>query len=302
MSRKKVKNLLSINDLSKNDINKILKEARNYKNSKSIKRNFKNEILTFLFFENSTRTKLSFELAAKKLGINTLNFNLNSSSLKKGESIYDTLKTLEAMGVSIICVRHTENYFPKNISNISAISIINAGDGTNEHPSQALLDLFTLKEKFGTIKKLKVGIVGDIIHSRVARSNIFALNKFGAKIFICGPKNLIPKNLNKYNVTKLTSVDELIKKVDVLITLRIQFERLNKKEFPSKKIYYKHFGITSGRIKKNNPKIYIMHPGPINREVEISSEVADSKNSLILEQVANGIPVRMGILNWILTK
>ncbi len=301
MSKFKTKHLLGLKDISKNEITEILKLASKYKYLKSKKVNLQDEALAFLFFENSTRTRISFELAAKKLGISTINFDSTSSSISKGESLVDTMQVLESLGVTVAVVRHKKNCFTEELSKMSNVSIINAGEGSNEHPSQGLLDLFTLQEYFPNMNGVRIGFVGDIEHSRVARSDIYGLQKYGVKIFATGPKNLLPKDLESMGVKVVNSLDELINKVDVIIALRIQYERMDKKYYPTKDKYFKEFGITNERLEKQKRKILIMHPGPINRELEISSEVADSSNSLILQQVSNGIPVRMGIISWIVS-
>ncbi|MFH1395505.1 MAG: aspartate carbamoyltransferase catalytic subunit, partial [Candidatus Omnitrophota bacterium] len=250
-----------------------------------------------LFCEPSTRTRSSFELAAKRLSADTLSIAASSSSFIKGESLKDTAQNIEAMRVDMIIIRHScsgaAHFLAQNVKG----SVINAGDGMHEHPTQALLDVFTIKEKKDKIKNLRVSIIGDIAHSRVARSNIWALTKLGAKVTVCGPKTLIPKEIEKMGVSVTYNIEEALKDADVLNILRIQKERQQKALFPSIREYIKGFGITKPLLNKYAKEdVLVMHPGPINRGIELSQDVADGKYSVILEQVTNGVAVRMAVL------
>jgi aspartate carbamoyltransferase catalytic subunit len=249
-----------------------------------------------LFYEPSTRTRVSFEIAAKRLSADVINIVAETSSVRKGESLIDTGKNLEALKIDIIVLRHNSSGAAHLLARNVGVSVVNAGDGWHEHPTQALLDIFTLKEKFGKIQGLNVTIIGDIAHSRVARSNIWGLTKLGANVCVCAPKELLPQDIEKLGVKATTDIDEALKDADCINVLRMQLERDERSVFPSALEYFKQYGITQERINKLKRKILIMHPGPLNRGVEISSEVADGENSLILEQVTNGIAVRMAVL------
>jgi aspartate carbamoyltransferase catalytic subunit len=249
-----------------------------------------------LFYENSTRTRISFELAQKRLSADTINFTTSSSSTKKGETFKDTVRNIEAMKVDMIIVRHASAGVPQFLTKISKANIINAGDGAHEHPTQGLLDMYSIREKFGRIEGLKVCIVGDIAHSRVALSNIFGLKTMGAEVSVCGPATLIPRNIENLGVKVLNNIEESIKNHDILNVLRIQLERQAGSSFPSLREYHNYFGITKQRLDKYNKDIVILHPGPINRGVELSSEVADGPYQIILDQVTNGVAVRMAVL------
>jgi len=253
-----------------------------------------------LFFENSTRTKISFELAEKRLSADIINFASSSSSVKKGESLKDTIQNIHAMKIDCVVMRHPVPGSCIQLTNYVDSVIVNAGDGTHEHPTQALLDMMSIKEHFGKIKNLKIGIVGDILHSRVALSNIFGLVKLGAKVKVCGPPHLIQKDIEDLNVEVEYNVDNLIDWADAINVLRIQRERMGVGIIPSIREYRRFFGITSNRIKNHKKEIVIMHPGPINRGVEIDSSVADSDQSIILNQVLNGVAVRMSVLYLLL--
>jgi len=254
-----------------------------------------------LFYEPSTRTRTSFELAAKRLSADIVTMLKESSSIQKGETLIDTGKNLEALKIDVIVVRHNSSGAAATLSRALNISVVNAGDGWHEHPTQALLDILTLREKRGKIAGLNVSIIGDIAHSRVARSNIWGLTKLGANVTVCAPKKLIPAGIEKLGVDVTTSVEEAIKKADAINILRMQFERDEKKAFPSRMEYFRTYGITEERLKKAKKNIIVMHPGPINRGVEMSAEVADGANSVILEQVTNGIAVRMAVLYLVAT-
>ena len=295
-----VKHLLSINDLNESDIETIFKTADSFKEiiNRPIKKvpTLRDITIANLFFENSTRTKLSFELAEKRLSADILNFSASSSSVKKGETLVDTANNILSMKVDLIVMRHPNpgaaNYLAENTNTC----VINAGDGTNEHPTQALLDCYSIKERHGSLKDLKVVIVGDIKHSRVALSNIYALKKLGAKVMVCGPTTLIPKFIHKLGVEVEHDLLKALQWGDVANMLRIQLERQDIQYFPSIREYVKQFGLNHEVINSLNKKITILHPGPINRGVEITSEVADSPNSIILDQVENGVAIRMAII------
>jgi len=253
-----------------------------------------------LFFENSTRTKISFELAEKRLSADITNFSSSSSSVKKGESLRDTVQNIHAMKMDCVVMRHPIPGSCKQLTNYVDSIIVNAGDGTHEHPTQALLDIMSIKEKFGRIKGLKVGIVGDILHSRVALSNIFGLVKLGAEVKVCGPPHLIQRGIDSLGVEVEYNIDNLIEWADVLNILRIQRERMGVGIIPSIREYRQFFGITKDRMLNHKKEIVIMHPGPINRGVEIDTDVADSSQSVILDQVLNGVAVRMSALYLLL--
>ena len=295
-----VKHLLSINDLNKSDIDTIFKTADSFKEiiNRPIKKvpTLRDITIANLFFENSTRTKLSFELAEKRLSADILNFSASSSSVKKGETLVDTANNILSMKVDLIVMRHPNpgaaNYLAENTNTC----VINAGDGTNEHPTQALLDCYSIKERHGSLKDLKVVIVGDIKHSRVALSNIYALKKLGAKVMVCGPTTLIPKFIHKLGIEVEHDLLKALQWCDVANMLRIQLERQDIQYFPTIREYVKQFGLNHEVISSLNKKITILHPGPINRGVEITSEVADSPNSIILDQVENGVAIRMAII------
>ncbi|MCX7043909.1 MAG: aspartate carbamoyltransferase catalytic subunit [Candidatus Sumerlaeota bacterium] len=250
-----------------------------------------------LFFENSTRTRTSFEIAAKRMGCDVVNFSSSTSSMKKGETILDTARVIEAMGSDFMVCRHicpgTSEFLARNVKS----SVINAGDGCHEHPTQGLLDIFTMREAKGRIEGLKVVILGDISHSRVARSNIWGLMKLGARIVVCGPKTLIPNTIYRLGVEVCYNLDEAIKDADVINLLRIQLERQQKNLFPSIREYRLMYGLNRSRLRSARPDVLIMHPGPVNRGVEISNEVADGPNSVITRQVTNGVAVRMAVIH-----
>ena len=295
-----VKHLLSINDLNESDIDTIFKTADSFKEiiNRPIKKvpTLRDITIANLFFENSTRTKLSFELAEKRLSADILNFSASSSSVKKGETLVDTANNILSMKVDLIVMRHPNpgaaNYLAENTNTC----VINAGDGTNEHPTQALLDCYSIKERHGSLKNLKVVIVGDIKHSRVALSNIYALKKLGAKVMVCGPTTLIPKFIHKLGIEVEHDLLKALQWCDVANMLRIQLERQDIQYFPTIREYVKQFGLNHEVISSLSKKITILHPGPINRGVEITSEVADSPNSIILDQVENGVAIRMAII------
>jgi aspartate carbamoyltransferase catalytic subunit len=294
------KDLLALSELSKEEIELILETASSFKeiSTREIKKvpALRGKTVVNLFYEPSTRTRVSFEIAAKRLSADVINIIAETSSVRKGESLIDTGKNLEALKIDIIVLRHNSSGAAHLLARNVGVSVVNAGDGWHEHPTQALLDIFTLKEKFSKIQGLNVTIIGDIAHSRVARSNIWGLTKLGANVCVCAPKELLPQDIEKLGVKATTDIDEALKDADCINVLRMQLERDERSVFPSALEYFKQYGITQERINKLKRKILIMHPGPLNRGVEISSEVADGENSLILEQVTNGIAVRMAVL------
>jgi aspartate carbamoyltransferase catalytic subunit len=254
------------------------------------------KVVVNLFFEDSTRTRNSFTLAANRLSADVIEFTQKSSSVNKGETLLDTAKNLEAMGIDIVVIRHSAGGAPKLLSRNINACVVNAGDGFCEHPTQGLLDTFTIRKIKGSLEGLKIAIVGDIAHSRVARSDIYAMTKLGAEVILVGPPTLMPAKINQLPVQVSYSLDSVIGQVDVINMLRIQFERMGTNPFPSIKEYSHYFGLTVERMKKAKKDILVMHPGPINRGVEIESEVADGANSVILQQVTNGLAVRMAVL------
>ena len=295
-----VENLIGIKNLNINDIRLIFKTADNFKEiiNRPIKKvpSLRDITIANLFFENSTRTKLSFELAEKRLSADILNFSASQSSLKKGESLIDTINNILSMKVDMIVIRHPNAGVPEFISTKVDATIINAGDGAHEHPTQALLDSYSIREKLGEIRNKNILIVGDIIHSRVALSNIFALKMQGANVKLCGPNSLMPKYIEKLGVEVINNFDEALEWCDVVNMLRIQNERMNRSFFPSVREYVKSYGLNNDRLNKLSREIIVMHPGPINRGVELTSEIADSKNSIILDQVENGVAIRMAVI------
>nr|WP_174256033.1 aspartate carbamoyltransferase catalytic subunit [Caldicellulosiruptor acetigenus] len=295
----KLKHLLGLRDLSKEDIIKILNLAKDMKTilkSETKKTpHLQGYSVVTLFYENSTRTRTSFELAAKFMSANTTSISVQTSSVQKGESLLDTVKTLEALKTDVLIVRHSVSGVPHFIAKNCSFSVINAGDGMNEHPTQALLDMFTIRERLGTIEKLKIAIIGDILHSRVARSNIWGLSKFDNQITVFGPQTLIPPYIENF-AEVASSLEEAVSGKDVVIDLRIQLERQKRGFITSKQEYYKFYGLNEDIMRYISGSTLIMHPGPVNRGVEISSEVMQLPNSTIDEQVTNGIAVRMAIL------
>jgi len=294
------RHLLGLNGVPKEDIQLILDTATTFREvlERPIKKvpTLQGKTIVNLFYEDSTRTRISFELAQKRLSADTINFSTSTSSVKKGETFKDTVRNIEAMKVDMIVVRHQSAGVPQYLTRISKANIINAGDGLHEHPTQGLLDMYSIRERLGRLEGLKVCIVGDIAHSRVALSNIFGLKSMGAVVSVCGPATMIPLGIESLGVKIFTNIDEAIAKNDVLNVLRIQLERNAGTRIPSLREYHKYFGITSERIEKFNKEIVILHPGPINRGVELSSEVADGPYQVILDQVTNGVAVRMAVL------
>jgi len=294
------KHLLDIESLTAEEIAIVLDTARAFKavGERAIKKvpALRGKTVVNLFIEPSTRTRISFELAAIRLSADVINFTAEASSLKKGETLKDTARNLEALNADIIIIRHSATGAPHFLSRFLKGSVVNAGDGAHEHPTQALLDLFTIREKKGHIAGLNVTILGDILYSRVARSNIWALLKLGANVTLCGPSTLVPKVFEQLGCKVTYDVDEAIRDADIINLLRIQHERQRKTMFPSLGEYTTLFGLTKARLAKTKPDVLIMHPGPINRGVEIDSEIADCGRSVILEQVTNGLAVRMATL------
>jgi aspartate carbamoyltransferase catalytic subunit len=294
------KDLLSIGDLSREEIYLVLEtaEAMREIGERPIKKvpTLRGKTVVNLFYEPSTRTRTSFEIAEKRLSADTLNIAVAVSSVLKGETLSDTAKNIEAMAPDMIVLRHPSSGACHLLSRLCRSRIINAGDGMHEHPTQALLDAFTIRERKGRIEGLKVAIVGDLLHSRVLRSNVHLLTKLGADVWASGPRTLVPVGLDRFGVTVSTSVDEAIADADVIMMLRIQQERMHGAFFPSVREYFRTFGMTPARVANAKADVIIMHPGPMNRGVEIASEVADGPYSVILEQVANGVAVRMAVL------
>jgi aspartate carbamoyltransferase catalytic subunit len=294
------KHLLDIESLSPEEIVTVLDTARAFKavGERAVKKvpALRGKTVVNLFIEPSTRTRISFELAAQRLTADVINFSTDASSLKKGETLKDTARNLEALNADIIVIRHSASGAPHFLARFLTASVINAGDGAHEHPTQALLDTFTVREKKGCIAGLNVTILGDVLYSRVARSNIWALTKLGAHVTLCGPSTLVPRVFEKMGCRVTYDVDEAIAGADIINLLRIQHERQRKTMFPSLNEYTTLFGLNKTRMLKTKPDVLIMHPGPINRGVEIDSEVADCGRSVILEQVTNGLAVRMAVL------
>lgn len=292
--------LLGLKDLSADEIKNILETAKSMKMvlmSPSKKTpHLQGKTVVTLFYENSTRTRLSFELAAKYMSANAANISASGSSVAKGETLIDTAQTIDAMGTDILVMRHDMSGAPHLIAPLVNASVVNAGDGMNEHPTQALLDMFTMLEKKGSIEGLKVAIVGDITHSRVVRSNIYGLTKLGAEVTVGGPSTLMPQGIEQLGVKVFNTVHEAIVGADVVMGLRIQLERQKKGLFPSIREYYRFFGIDETRLKFAKPGALLMHPGPVNRGVEFSSSVIDGPQSVINEQVTNGVAVRMAVM------
>ncbi len=294
------KHLLGIKDLSEGDIRLIFDTADNFKEvlGRPIKKvpSLRDVTIANLFFENSTRTRISFELAEKRLSADVVNFSASSSSVKKGETLLDTVNNILSMKVDMVVMRHPAQGAPAYLADKIDAIIVNAGDGTHEHPTQALLDAYSLKLRFGSLSDLKVAIIGDIMHSRVALSNVFCLKKLGASVTVCGPPTLIPPFIQNMGVHVSYNLHETLDWCDVANVLRIQLERQNIKYVPSLREYSLYYGINQDLLKKFDKEIVIMHPGPINRGVEITSQVADSKHSIILQQVENGVAIRMAVL------
>jgi aspartate carbamoyltransferase catalytic subunit len=300
MSRLSQKHLLGIKDITRQDIELIFETADNFKDviNRPIKKvpSLRDVTVANVFFENSTRTRLSFELAQKRLSADVINFSASNSSVKKGETLLDTVNNILAMKVDMIVMRHASPGAPHYLSRHIKANIVNAGDGTHEHPTQALLDTFSIREKLGGVDGKKIAIIGDILHSRVALSNIFALQKLGAKVMVCGPPTLLPKYIAQLGVQVELDVMKALQWCDVANVLRIQLERQQIKYFPSLREYSLYYGITKKILDSLKKQIVVMHPGPINRGVELSSDAADSHHAIILDQVENGVAVRMAVM------
>jgi aspartate carbamoyltransferase catalytic subunit len=300
MTSLSVNHLLGIKNISKNDIDLIFETADYFKEviNRPIKKvpSLRDITIANVFFENSTRTRLSFELAEKRLSADTINFSSASSSVKKGETLLDTVNNILAMKVDMIVMRHASPGAPHFLSKHIKANIVNAGDGTHEHPTQALLDNYSIREKFGKVNGKKIAIIGDILHSRVAISNIYALQKLGAEVMVCGPNTLLPKFIKTLGVHVELDVEKALQWCDIANVLRIQLERQEIKYFPSLREYSIYYGINKALLDKIGKPITIMHPGPINRGVELNSDVADSDAAIILDQVENGVAIRMAVL------
>ena len=296
----KRKDFLGLYDVSKEEINEILDTAVAMKDilTRTVKKvpTLRGKTVINLFYEPSTRTKFSFNLAAKRLSADVMGISKSSSSIAKGESLLDTAKTMEVMGADVVVIRHSAPGAAKFLAENISASVLNAGDGAHAHPTQALLDIYSIKEKLGEIAGLKVLIVGDIAHSRVARSNIWGLNKLGAEVAVAGPQTLIPREIDKMGVKVYSDLDQALENVDVVNILRIQMERQESGLFPSIREYREIYGMNAERLERIGKKAMIMHPGPMNRGIEIESSVADSSQSVITEQVKNGVAIRMALL------
>ena len=301
MSALEIKHLFGLRGVSKHDIRLILDNAKQFREvlERPVKKvpSLRGMTVVNLFFENSTRTRTSFELAEKRLSADTVNFTSSNSSVKKGETLVDTLRNIEAMKIDIVVVRHKGTGVPKFLADNSNAIIVNAGDGAHEHPTQALLDMLTIEEKLGTLEGKNVTIVGDIRHSRVARSNLWGMTTMGAHVTLCGPSTLVPRNTELMDkVTWESDVKKAVQNADAIIALRLQKERMDDALLPSMREYRNTFGITDELLECAKDKVLIMHPGPINRGVELDSDIADGEHSVILDQVTNGVAVRMAVL------
>jgi aspartate carbamoyltransferase catalytic subunit len=300
------RHLLGLEGMRRDDIQLILDTAVSFREvlDRPIKKvpPLQGKTIANLFFENSTRTRLSFELAERRLSADVLGFAATGSSVSKGETLKDTARNIEAMKVDMVVMRHSASGAPHYLSRVIDANVINAGDGTHEHPTQGLLDMFTIREKLGRLEGLHVCIVGDIAHSRVARSNIFGLLTMGAKVSVCGPATMIPREIERLGVAVHHHIDDVLPHVHALNVLRIQLERDAGRLFPGTREYHLQYGITRSRLEKAGREITILHPGPINRDVEISSDVADAEQSVILQQVLNGVAIRMAVLYLLSTR
>jgi len=294
------RHLLGLEGMSKDELTLILDTAVSFREilDRPIKKvpPLQGKTVVNLFFESSTRTRISFELAERRLSADVVSFTAAASSVSKGETLKDTARNIEAMKIDMVVVRHAAPGSAHFLSKVVDANVINAGDGGHEHPTQGLLDMYTLREKFGALEGLRVCIVGDITHSRVARSNIYGLLTMGAEVSVCGPETLIPRELEKFGVQVYHHLEEVIPKVDALNVLRVQLERQKSGLFPSLREYHRFFGVTKEKVSRAPKPITIMHPGPINRDVELSADLADSEHSVILQQVTNGVAIRMAVL------
>lgn len=294
------KHLLGLEYVEKSDIEVILDTADSFKEiiDRDVKKvpTLRGKSIVNLFYEPSTRTRTSFELAGKYLSADTINFSSSGSSVQKGETLKDTVRTLEMMGIDAVVIRHSSSGAAEYISNYVKASVINAGDGTHEHPTQALLDMMTVREKKGTLSGLKVAIFGDILYSRVARSNIFSFTKMGSDVYVTGPSTLIPKDIEKTGAKVVSTLEEAVKDADVVMALRLQLERQKKGLFPTVREYCKFFGLNKEKLALAKSDALLLHPGPVNRGIELTSEIIDGSQSMINEQVKNGVAVRMSVL------
>jgi len=297
----KIKHLLGLKGVCKEDIVEILDAADKYyeilSGENKVSDNLKGKTVVNLFYENSTRTRISFELAQKRLSANPLNFSVSGSSVSKGETLKDTVQNIEAMNIDMIVVRHSASGVPAFLTEFSKATIINAGDGFNEHPTQALLDIMTIRQKLGRLEGVNVAIIGDILHSRVARSNVWGMKTLGMNVTLCGPSTLMPQHPELLGVKTTCDINEAIENADAVMLLRLQLERQDSGLFPSVREYRQLFGLDSERLKRMKENAIIMHPGPINRSVEIASQVADCAQSVILDQVTSGVAARMAVLS-----
>ena len=294
------KHLLAVEELSADDIRYVLDTADSFKevSTRSVKKvpALRGQVMVNLFFEDSTRTRKSFALAAQRLSADIIDFSEKTSSTSKGETLIDTARNIEAMGVDIVVIRHSAAGAAHLLARSIKCSVINAGDGAHEHPTQGLLDLYTIRERFGKVEGLKVAIVGDIANSRVARSNLWGLKKLGAEVILVGPPTLLPRSFEQLGARVVHNFDEVIGEVDVINMLRVQFERIKSSQFPSVREFTRLFGLTWDRFQRCKKDVFVMHPGPMNRGIEISSDIADGPQSGILTQVTNGLAVRMAVL------
>ncbi len=294
------KHLLALEELSADELRFVLDTADSFKevSTRSVKKvpALRGRVMVNLFFEDSTRTRISFSLAAQRLSADIIDFSEKTSSTNKGETLIDTARNIEAMGVDIVVIRHPAAGAAYLLSNAIACSVINAGDGAHEHPTQGLLDIYTIRERFGRVEGLKVAIVGDIANSRVARSNLWALRKLGAEVILVGPPTLLPRSFEQLGARVVHDFDEVIGEVDVVNMLRVQFERIKTSQFPSVREFTRLYGLTWDRFQRCKKDVFVMHPGPMNRGIEISSDIADGAQSGILTQVTNGLAVRMAVL------
>ena len=300
------RHLLGLEGMSKDELTLILDTAVSFREilDRPIKKvpPLQGKTVVNLFFESSTRTRISFELAERRLSADVVSFTAAASSVSKGETLKDTARNIEAMKVDMVVMRHSASGAPHYLSTIIEANVINAGDGGHEHPTQALLDMYTIREKHGKLDGLHVCIIGDISHSRVARSNIYGLKTMGARVSVCGPATMMPRDIERLGVEVYHHVDDVLPSVDVVNVLRIQLERDAGRLFPSLREYHNYYGITRQRLEKTGKPITIMHPGPINRDVELSADVADGEHSVILQQVLNGVAIRMAVLYLLATR
>lgn len=300
MSLLESKHLIGLRGMSHADLRLLLDTGKSFREvlERPVKKvpSLRGITVVNLFFENSTRTRISFELAEKRLSADTVNFSTSNSSLKKGESLIDTVRNIEAMKIDLAVVRHSTTGVPQFLADNTDLTILNAGDGAHEHPTQGLLDMLTMESHLGDLKGSKISIIGDVLHSRVARSNIWGLHTLGAEVTVCGPSTLMPKDMSLMPVKVEASLEKAISGADVVMCLRLQKERQDKALLSSEREYRDLYGVTSDRLSKWNPNAKIMHPGPVNRNIELDSTVADSPQSLILDQVTNGVAVRMSAL------